>query len=287
MSDAQKPTYAPLPVRALGDARMSGAHLRVLAAVSAHDRFAKNGTGCFAAYRRLAAMTGLSIDAVKHAIADLAAWGYLRVEANPLDARRRVLFVEYTAEDGEAMRGDGRSFTQPARPRLVRIGVETNTDRAAAPSRRRRAASADIGVETNTENAPIGVEEKSQAPEIIHVPARNIFPEGENRFREAGLGGEKVGARGEAEAEIERAEAVARQVRSREMEPEDGLDALRRIAARRSARGLPPLARRVEAMAGALVCDAAERQPPGELRSARASPALLATGLSRAARGAA
>jgi DNA-binding MarR family transcriptional regulator len=283
---SEKPVYAPLPVRALGDARLSGAHLRVLAATSAHDRFAKNGTGCFASYRRLASMTGLSIDAVKHAISDLAEWGYLRIEANPIDARRRVLFVEYTTEDSEAMRGDGRSFTKHARPRLARIGAETNTDSATAPQRRRAASAAKVGAETNTEKAEIGVQEKIQAFEIVDVPERNIFPERDNRFREARLGGEKVAARGEAEAEIERAEAVAKQVRSREMEPEDGLDALRRILARLKARRSGDAADRVEAIARAVDVDGAGGAPPVDLQSARASPGLLASRASMLARGA-
>lgn len=285
MSD--KPVYAPLPVRALGDARLSGAHLRVLAATSAHDRFAKNGTGCFASYRRLAVMTSLSMDAVKHAIADLSAWGYLRIGANPLDARRRVLFVQYTAEDAEAMRGDGRSFTKPSRPRLARIGVETNTDRARAPKSQTRGRRTEIGGEANTENMPIGVEEKRQAIDAVDVSARNIFPEGENRFREARLGEEDAEASGADIAEVERAEAVARQVRSRELEPEDGLAILRRIEARLTARGSPEPGRRVAAIAAALACDGTGSGPPEALRSARASPALLATQLSRAARGAA
>lgn len=295
MSDPQKPTYAAIPLRALGDAALSGADLRTLGVVAAHDRFAKNHVGCFASYKRLAAMAGLAVQSLKRSVANLIELGYLRAEPNPMDARRRILFVEYTEADAAAMRGDGRSFTKPARLKLAPAPVGIGDDMviekmgAARPVENRNMVpdSGEIGIHMDTDWGEIGIHRKCQVVENVDRSETNIFLEKENRFREARLGDEKVGASGEAEAEIERAEAVAKQVRSREMEPEDGLDALGRIAARLSARGLAPLAQRVEAMAEAMVFDAAEREPPVELLSARASPALLATRLSRAAMGAA
>jgi hypothetical protein len=71
------------------------------------------------------------------------------------------------------------------------------------------------------------------------------------------------------------------------MEPEDGLDALRRVLARLRARGSIDAANSVEAIARALDADAAGGAPPVDLQSARASPALLETRASRLARGAA
>lgn len=273
MSEAQRPIYAPIPLRALGDQALSGADLRTLGAIAAHDRFTKNGTGCFASHVRLGVMTGLHPKAVARSIGRLRDGGYVTVERNPMNARLAVYRIIYTEEDAAAMRGDGRSGVRPTKPRAVPIGNTGVTDRAARN-----------GNSPVTDSEPIGNSRNEKAPENQQVERCNIFPERDKRFREARLGGEKDAAGGDDGAEIERAEAVAKQVRSREMEPEDGLDALRRILARLRARGSIAVDR-VEAIVRALDADAASDAPPIDLRSARASPALLASRASMRARG--
>lgn len=186
-----KPIYAPLPLRALGDDRLSRADLVTLAVVAAHDRFGKNRTGCFASYARLADMTHQCERALKRSLQRLGELGYIRVEANPMDARRRVLFVEYTQADAAAMRGSGRSFVKRAALRVApapcEIGVRADTDFGAVdleenPPERRK-----FGVTDDTENAEFGVRPEKIDERNQSVASRNIFPERENRLREAPL----------------------------------------------------------------------------------------------------
>lgn len=86
--------FAALPARALGDDRLKGHHLRVLAAVALHDRFARNGRGCVASYDRLSAIAGCAYTRLSAAITDLVTWGYLLKERQA-DRRRAALSVIY------------------------------------------------------------------------------------------------------------------------------------------------------------------------------------------------
>ena len=271
MSDI-KPTYAALPLRALGDDQLSRADLVTLGAVAAHDRFSRNRTGCFASYGRLAEMSGQCERALKRSIVRLQALGYLRVEASPMDRRRRVLFVEYTDADAAAMRGSGRSFVKRSGLRLApapeEFGVSGDTESRNRAADAGRGAQSEIGVNGDTDNRAIGVSSFQKAEQIQRVESCNIFCETDKRSREARLGevenwgGEPDPATalndpGGGERREPSASAVAAGVDAAfwrgvetELSPREQVATLRRAAA-----------------------------------GVRASPALLATDLSRRARG--
>jgi hypothetical protein len=270
-----KPTYAPFPLRALADLALCGADLRVLGAVAAHDRFAKNKTGCFASYKRLAAMTGLAIETLKRSVGKLMELGYLRSEANPMDARRRVLFVEYNEADAAAMRGDGRSFTKPARlklaPAAVEIGDEMVTDSPAAECIGGPVESPEIGDELVTDSGEIGDRRKCQVIEVVDRSATNIFCEADKRSRETPPRNEEL-----REAPPDVTASAGRAVKdaiSGKIDGAEAVDRLRRALGRMRAYGDVAGEARVKAMIDAVARDAPPRKPaPTRLFEPLASP---------------
>jgi hypothetical protein len=106
---ADKPTYAPLPVRALADDRFSGRHYRALGIIAAHDRLGRNGTGCWAGRKRLAQLIGTPETRLSGTITDLCAWGYINSDKHPMDSRKKVLRVIYSDDDERIMKGKNRS----------------------------------------------------------------------------------------------------------------------------------------------------------------------------------
>ncbi|GAG18887.1 unnamed protein product, partial [marine sediment metagenome] len=57
MADGGRVFFAALPARAIGDARLTGLHLKALGAIATHDRISgqrKKGQGCWAGNKRLA-----------------------------------------------------------------------------------------------------------------------------------------------------------------------------------------------------------------------------------------
>ena len=199
-----KPTYAAMPLRALGDDRLSRADIVTLGAVAAHDRFAKNRTGCFASYRRLIEMTGLSEPALKRSIGRLEECGYLRLEANPMDRRRRILFVIYNDHDAAAMRGDGRSFVKGARLRLApdpaEIGISADTEFDAPRRVENERPVAEIGITADTETGEIGITPGKFAQQDQGSVRGNIFSERDKRLREARSGSEGEASGGPPDA---------------------------------------------------------------------------------------
>ena len=68
-------TFAALPARAIGDDRLKGSHLKVLAAIAIHDRLSGargKGQGCWAGNKRLAGMIGCNYTRLSATITDLA-----------------------------------------------------------------------------------------------------------------------------------------------------------------------------------------------------------------------
>ena len=193
-----RPIYAPIPARALADTRLSGTDLRLLAAIAAHDRFGKNGTGCFASQRRLAALIGAHEKAVARSAGRLVEFGYMTSERSPTNGRLVIYRVTYTEDDGAAMRGDGRSFTKSAGLKLAPepgTGSRTATDHGAASSGEAPPDKAATGSKSATEKVAIGNSaEKKSAPDQC-VAHANIFPERDNRLREALLGNGEIAER--------------------------------------------------------------------------------------------
>lgn len=273
MSETLKPTYAAIPLRALSDPALSGADFRALGAVAAHDRFAKNRTGCFASYKRLAAMAGLAIETLKRSVAKLIELGYLRCEANPMDARRRILFVEYTDADAAAMRGDGRSFTKPARLKLApapaRIGDHMVTENMRAARPVENSGRAKIGDDMVTDSGEIGDRRKCQTVDSANRSQRNIFCEADKRSRETLLGNEVGSAappRVMADAERAASEAISGRI-----DVGEAVDRLRRVIGRMRSYGDQAGERRAAAMVDAVIADAPRREPRPQ-RGPLASP---------------
>ena len=118
MTDRQfKPTFAPVPMRAWRDKSLTALHLRVLGAISCHDRLNSNGQGCWASNKRLAEVAGCHEKSIPRAISKLIERGYVRnLEAKPGKQRSRVRFltIVYTDEDGEMFRPVEKSTPEPA-----------------------------------------------------------------------------------------------------------------------------------------------------------------------------
>lgn len=104
MKAAGKPVYAALPARAMVDRRLSERHLRTLAVVAAHDRFAKNGIGCYASHERLAEMIGCNYARLSSNLTDLGNCGYIERVPHPLNKRLRVYRVIYNEQDAQVMK---------------------------------------------------------------------------------------------------------------------------------------------------------------------------------------
>jgi hypothetical protein len=94
MPKAGRP-FAPIPMRAMGDIRLSARHFRVLTAIASHDRFGKNGQGCWAGGKTLARETALSISHVSDATSDLNLLGYIVSELHPIYRRTKVHRIIY------------------------------------------------------------------------------------------------------------------------------------------------------------------------------------------------
>jgi DNA-binding MarR family transcriptional regulator len=98
----ETPTFAPLPARAIGDQRLTGLHLRVLAAICLHDRMSGalgKGQGCWASHKTLALKCGCNYTNLSTAISQLGKWGYVERTPNPMNKRLNVYRVIYTDDD--------------------------------------------------------------------------------------------------------------------------------------------------------------------------------------------
>lgn len=190
MGEPVKPIYAPIPARALADTRLSGTDLRLLAAIAAHDRFGKNGTGCFASQRRLAALVNAHEKAVARSAGRLVEFGYTTTERSPTNGRLVVYRVVYNEDDASAMRGDGRSFTAATRLALAPApgtGSKSVTDSAAREAVENPRSREETGSRIVTDQGPIGNSEKLKAQQNQGAASANIFPERDKRLREARL----------------------------------------------------------------------------------------------------
>ena len=96
--------FAALPRRAIGDNRLSARHFRVLAAVAYHDRFGRNGQGCWAGRKRLAAMAGCSLTHTSDALSDLRRFGYVVSQPHPMNRRTMVHRVIYDESNRSQIR---------------------------------------------------------------------------------------------------------------------------------------------------------------------------------------
>ncbi|RYD92599.1 MAG: helix-turn-helix domain-containing protein [Sphingobacteriales bacterium] len=89
--------FAALPLRAIGDNRLSALELRTLAAIAYHDRFSlvRNGPGCFASHQTLAGRLGCHYTRVSTSVHHLVELGYVQSHVNPERRRNRIYRVVY------------------------------------------------------------------------------------------------------------------------------------------------------------------------------------------------
>ena len=122
----RKPQFAPIPLRAMSDSRLTAECWRVLAVVAAHDRLGKNGTGCYASHERLARMARCHTKALSRTLKKLAKCGYLEVAVNQNDRRRSVYFLVYNEGDHELMeRENGSDSATEKAAKIPSSGIST------------------------------------------------------------------------------------------------------------------------------------------------------------------
>src|SRR4051794_5831129 len=87
--------FAAIPVRAIGDTRLTASHFRLLGAIARHDRFSRNGIGCYASHKTLSTEAAVHYTNVSKIVDDLATWRYIRAGRHPLNRRLRVYSLNY------------------------------------------------------------------------------------------------------------------------------------------------------------------------------------------------
>jgi hypothetical protein len=95
-----KASFAALPPRAIGDARLAAIHFRILAAVAFYDRLSgprAKGAGCYASNKTLAEKCNVNPTNFSTAANELGRWGYLSAEPHPMNKRTRIYRVIYDA----------------------------------------------------------------------------------------------------------------------------------------------------------------------------------------------
>jgi hypothetical protein len=120
---SKSPLFAPLPMRAIGDHRLTALHFRVLAAIASHDRLSEHregGQGCWASNKTLAQAVGCDYTRLSTSITALASLGYIHRRPHPLNKRLRVYWVIYDSDspadslpNGKLSEGDEASCEQP------------------------------------------------------------------------------------------------------------------------------------------------------------------------------
>jgi hypothetical protein len=101
-----KADYSALPTRILGNPAFTALDLRVLGVVAWHDRFGRNGRGCFASNKTIGARAGCHANSAGRAVTRLLKLGAisdLNASLNRKRSRRRMLVIVYRDEDLERL----------------------------------------------------------------------------------------------------------------------------------------------------------------------------------------
>src|SRR5262245_41149877 len=91
-----KELFAPIPMRALRDNRLTARHFRVLGSVATYDRLGRNGQGSWAGSKRLAQDSGCSESHLCDALSDLRRFGYIASERHPMNPALRFTGLSMT-----------------------------------------------------------------------------------------------------------------------------------------------------------------------------------------------
>ena len=89
------------------DKRLSALDFRALMAIAYHDRFSKNGAGCYASHTTLAKLVVCHIKALSRSLATLAEYGYIEGRLNPLNKKTRIYYVIYSDDDAHLKASKG------------------------------------------------------------------------------------------------------------------------------------------------------------------------------------
>ena len=95
----KKPPWGAVPFRVCGDRELHGLTLRVLTCIAFHDRFNRNGRGCYAGQATLTRECRTDRKNLWATIQVLKERGYIEEEPDPKDARKRVYRVIYDEEE--------------------------------------------------------------------------------------------------------------------------------------------------------------------------------------------
>lgn len=96
-----KVMFAALPLRAIGDTRLSALELRILGCVAFHDRMSSargKGQGAWASNETLAKRVQCHYTNLSSAVTKLAKLGYIQRDPHPLNKKLRVYRVIYDGE---------------------------------------------------------------------------------------------------------------------------------------------------------------------------------------------
>jgi hypothetical protein len=77
----------------------------LLGIIAAHDQLDKNGAGCWASQRRLAALAGVQESRLSHTLSDLRDFGYIASAIHATNRRRRIHRIIYNERDKNWDRG--------------------------------------------------------------------------------------------------------------------------------------------------------------------------------------
>ncbi len=154
-----KPTYAPLPARAMADDELTALDFRVLMAVASHDRFNKNGRGCCPRHSELARKAKCEPKSLSRSLRKITERGYIQGLPSPVNKRRRAYRVIYNDADRAIMKGNQMDTYHGS-----------------------------IGNQNDTKNPSIGNNGvfKSQQNQILATPYKR-FSETKKRFNEIAL----------------------------------------------------------------------------------------------------
>lgn len=126
---ADRPNFAPIPLRAMSDEELSSLDIRVLMVIAAHDRMGKNSIGCYASHTRLAAIVRCHLKSLSRSLRTLAEKGYISGELHPLNRKTRIYKVLYTEADGLSMKPLQADIGNKTVTIDSDLGNETATDR--------------------------------------------------------------------------------------------------------------------------------------------------------------
>ena len=188
MADGSDVTFTPIPARAIGDARFSAIHFRLLGQIALHDRLSQSrgkGAGCWASNKTLAERCGVNYTNLSVALKQLGEWGYITRVPHPLSKKTSVLRVIYDCAADRAQCGregappDAEPLPKGKPSRSLPMGKASEPQIASEPSPNdlATAPSGDEGLPRGKTSADIVCPVLQQASEIAELPENNIFRE--------------------------------------------------------------------------------------------------------------